>query len=542
MKNPITTLPLVNDASRRSFLKLSGVLGTAAAITASVAACSPASQPASSGSASGGAVDPTKELVAGISFALSTGFDPGTASGATPVAANNHLFEGLVDLHPATRQPYLALAASDPKKVSDTSWEVELKQGATFHDGTPVTVDDVVWSFKRILDPSLKSLFAGFLPFLADVAKKDDKTVAFTLKTPFAGFAQRIAVVKVVPKALTDTPEKQKAFDAKPVGTGPYQFVSAAANDKIVFKKFDGYKGKYPARANNMTWLLISDGTARVNSIPSRTAAIEDVPYLDVDSLKSRVTVQAVQSFGQLFLMFNCAKAPFSDKRVRQALHYALDTESIIKKALMGNAKAASSYFQEGHPDYTKAKTQYDYNVDKAKQLLADAGVSNLSLRVTSTQNSWIDPIMPLIKENWDAIGVKTTLDIVPSATVYSSQRADGGDYDVVCASGDPSVFGNDGDLLLSWFYRPGTWMHTRARWDGTPEFKQIQPLLDQAAQSDADKAKTLHGQVVDILAEQAPLYPIFHRQLPTAWDDKQLDGFQPLPTTGVSFIGVGHK
>ncbi|GAB2742405.1 ABC transporter substrate-binding protein [Sinomonas soli] len=542
MKNPIANLPLADDASRRSFLKLSGVLGAAAAISASVAACSPVSQTSSSGSTGSASADPTKELVAGISFALSSGFDPGTASGATPVAANNHIFEGLVDLHPATRKPYLALAASDPKKVSDTSWEVELKQGATFHDGSPVTVDDVVWSFKRILDPALKSLFAGFLPFLKDVAKKDDKTVAFTLKTPFAEFAQRIAVVKVVPKALTDTAAKAKAFDAKPVGSGPYKFVSAAANDKIVFAKFDGYKGQYPARANSMTWLLISDGTARVNSIPSRTQAIEDVPYLDIDSLKSRATVQAVQSFGQLFLMFNCAKAPFSDKRVRQALHYALDTDSIIKKALLGNAKAATSYFQEGHPDYTKASTQYTYDPGKAKQLLQEAGVSDLSLRVTSTQNSWIDPIMPLVKENWDAVGVKTTLDIAPTATVYSAQRADGGDYDVVCASGDPSVFGNDGDLLLSWFYRPGTWMKTRARWAGAPEFAQIQTLLDQAAQSDAAKAKGLHAQVVDIIAEQAPLYSVFHRQLPTAWDEKQLLDFQPLPTTGVSFIGVGHK
>jgi peptide/nickel transport system substrate-binding protein len=541
MSNDTSRLPLVGSASRRNFLKLSGAIGAAAAISASVAACSPAAQPAatSSGAAS---VDPTKEIVASISFALSTGFDPMITTGATPQAANNHMFEGLVDLHPATRKAYLALAASDPKKVSDTAWEVEVKQGATFHDGTPVTVDDVVWSFQRVLDPANKSLFAGFIPFVSKVEKKDDKTVAFTLSTPFAGFAERISVVKVVPKALTDTAEKAKAFDAKPVGTGPYKFVSATKEDKIVFEKFDGYKGQYPARSNKMTWLLIADGAARVNSIPSRAQAIEDVPYLDIDSLKSKVKVEAVQSFGMLFLMFNCAKAPFDNPKVRQALHFGTDTEGIIKKALLGNAKAASSYFPEGHASYTKAKSVYTFDQAKAKQLLSEAGVTELSLTLTSTQNSWIDKIVPLIKENWDALGIKVTLDIAPSAAVYSNDKVGGGNFDVVCASGDPSVFGNDGDLLLSWFYRGDGWAKARYRWSTTPEYGQVQDLLKQAATSDASKAKELHSQVIDIVSAQVPLYPVFHRQLPTAWDDKQLEGFQPLPTTGVSFIGVGRK
>ena len=540
MSNPISSLPLVKEASRRDFLKLSGAIGAAAAFTASLAACSPATQTSSAGTS--GAIDPTKEIVAGISFTLSGGFDPLQTSGATPFAANMHIFEGLVDLHPATRQAYLALAASDPKMVDDHHWEVALKQGATFHDGTPVTIDDVVYSFQRVLDPANKSLFAGFVPFIAKVSAKDANTVSFTLNSPFPGFKERIAVVKVVPKALVDTPAKAKAFDAKPVGSGPYKFVSATAGDRIVFSKFDGYKGQYPARSNSMTWLLVSDGAARVASLPSRTEAIEDVPYLSVDSLKSKVTVESIQSFGLLFLMFNCAKAPFNDVRVRQALFYALDTEGIISKALLGNATAATSYFPQGHPSYHKASTVYTLNQDKAKSLLAEAGASNLTVRLTSTQNSWIDTVVPLIKEGWDAIGVKTTLDIVPSATVYSAQRADGGNFDVVCASGDPSVFGNDGDLLLSWFYRAGTWPKSRYYWTQTPEYAKVQDLLTQAATADAGKAKDLQGQVIDIVAEQAPLYPVFHRKLPTAWDPAQLDGFQPLPTTGLSFLGVGRK
>ena len=276
-----------------------------------------------------------------------------------------------MELHPATREPYNALAAADPKMVNGTTYQVAIREGAIFHDGTPVTAEDVVFSFTRVLDPANKSLFSQFIPFIQEVKALDAKTVEFTLKYAFPGFAPRISVVKVVPKALANFPlgsEQLKAFDAKPVGTGPYKLVSAVKDDKIVFEANPAYNGPMPALAKGMTWLLLSDAAARVTAMQSgRVQAIEDVPYLDIDGLKSKATVESVQSFGLLFLMFNCAKAPFDNKLVRQALHYGLDKESIIKKALFGNAKAASSYFQEGHPDYVKAKNVYGYDAKKGR-------------------------------------------------------------------------------------------------------------------------------------------------------------------------------
>lgn len=152
---------------RREFLKLTGMLGAAAAFSATVAACSSSST--TTGATGAGS---TTLLEAGISYALSTGFDPMTSSGATPFAANMHIFEGLVDLHPATREPYLALAKADPKQVNDTTWEVTLRSGAKFHNGDPVTVDDVIYSFDRVTDTKNASLFAQFVPFIKSVKAK----------------------------------------------------------------------------------------------------------------------------------------------------------------------------------------------------------------------------------------------------------------------------------------------------------------------------------------------------------------------------------
>ncbi|PYI69853.1 peptide ABC transporter substrate-binding protein [Arthrobacter livingstonensis] len=539
MSNSLQNLPL-NQASRRTFLKAAGVLGTATAFTATLAACGGPSKSTAKGAANTGTVNKDLSIEAGISYSLSTGFDPMSSSGATPLAANLHIFEGLVELHPATREPYNALAASDPKKIDDKTYQVTIRDGAKFHDGSAVTTDDVVYSFERVLDPANAALFAQFIFFIDSVKKVDAKTVEFKLNTPFSGFGPRISVVKVVPKALAA--KDQKAFDANPVGTGPYKFVSAAKDDKIVFARNDAYNGPKPALAKDMTWFLLADASARVTAMQSgRVQAIEDVPYLDVDALKNKVDVESVQSFGLLFLMFNLSKAPFDKKEVRQALHYALDKESIIKTAMLGNATAASSYFQPTHPAYQKASTVYGFDAAKAKSLLASAGVTNLKLTLTTTDTAWVKDVAPLIKKNWDAIGVNTTLESLASAAVYAPDKVGGLKYDVVAAPGDPSVFGNDADILLSWFFRGDTWAKNRFAWSGSAEYKEVQTKLNAAvAASDAD-AKVLYKEIVDIIADAVPLYPIFHRKLPTAWDGKKLKGFQPLPTTGVAFIGVGR-
>lgn len=538
MSNTLQNLP-ATPASRRTFLKAAGVLGAATAFTATLAACGSSSD-TNTGTESSAAANTDLSIEAGISYSLSTGFDPMSSSGATPMAANLHIFEGLVELHPATREPYNALAKEDPKMIDDLTYQVTIRDGVKFHDGTAVTTEDVAYSFERVLDPANKALFAQFIFFIDSVKAIDDKTVEFKLNTAFAGFGPRISVVKIVPKAAASA--DQKAFDAKPVGTGPYKFVSAAKDDKIVFARNDDYNGPKPALAKDMTWFLLSDASARVTAMQSgRVQAIEDVPYLDVDALKNKVDVESVQSFGLMFLMFNLSKAPFDKKEVRQALHYALDKDAIIKTALLGNATAATSYFQEGSPNYQKAATVYGFDADKAKSMLEAAGVKDLKVTLTSTDTAWVKDVIPLIKKNWDAVGVETTLEPLASAAVYGPEKVGGLNFDILAAPGDPSVFGNDADILLSWFYRGDTWAKNRFAWSDSAEYKEVQTKLDAAlAASEAD-AKKLYSEIINIVAEEAPLYPIFHRKLPTAWDSKKLTGFQPLPTTGISFIGVGR-
>ncbi|WP_306233819.1 ABC transporter substrate-binding protein [Agrococcus beijingensis] len=521
------------DSRRRVAMAVAGATVAALAL----AACSGSAAPAPEDSGSAAAVDPNAIIEAGISYSLGGSFDPMLASGAVTVSANWHIFEGLVDLDPVTREAYPALAVDLPTEIDETTYELDIREGATFHDGSPVTTDDVVFSFERVLDPASGSLFTSMIDFIDTVEAVDEDTVRITTDYPFSLVNERLGIVKIVPKAVVEA--DAEAFGTTPIGTGPYSLVSAVPDDKLVFERNDAYNGPRPALAAGMNWNLLSDPAARVTAMQSGTIqAMEDVPYIDAEGLSATTDVEAVQSFGLLFMMFNTQQAPFDDPRVRQAFYYALDMDRIIETGLLGNAEAATSFLPSTHPNYNEASTVYSYDPARAEELLAEAGVSDLEITLLMTDTGWVRELAPLIKESLDAVGISTTLDIGQSPAQYA--KVDSGGFQVMIAPGDPSVFGNDADVLLRWWYGDNVWSNTRYAWADSPEFAQLTELLDQGVRVSGDEQQQAWNDAIDLVAEQVPLYPLLHRQLPSAWDSQQLLGFEPVPTTGLSFLDVG--
>ena len=253
--------------SRRRFLTIVGAMGAASTIVGSLSACgtTPAQRGAAASSGAASAVAKADgTITAAISYELGTsGFDPMTTTAALTVAANWHTMEGLTEILPSgAREVYAALGKDLPKKIDATTYEVALRDGAVFHDGSPVTVDDVVFSFTRVLDPASKSFYSQFLTFIDAVTKKDDTTVTIKLKFPFSLVAERIAVVKIVPRAAVS--KDLKAFDANPIGTGPYKMTDNSATSKEVkFERFDKYTGKRPAKAAKMVWKVMPPSMER---------------------------------------------------------------------------------------------------------------------------------------------------------------------------------------------------------------------------------------------------------------------------------------
>jgi len=530
-------------SSRRDFIRLTGTLGMAAGLAVSLAACGGKGKTAGGAKASGMATDQEVThkdgvITAGISYELGTnGYDPMTTSSALTVAANWHTLEGLTELHPATREVYAALAAEMPKKIDDTTYEVKLRKDAKFSNGSAVTAEDVVYSFERILVKKLPP-YSNFLPFIDKVEAKDASTITFKLKHAFVLLPERLSVVKIVPKAVVEADPKK--FTYNPVGSGPYKMTdNGAAKQVIVFERNDHYNGPYPALVKTMKWNIMPDDTTRTNAMTSGSVqAIDAVPAAHPNTPHDPGQGSALQGFSLLFAMFN--NTTFSNVKARQAVLYALDYDKICKDAMAGLAAPATCFVQEGHPAYKKAKTVYSKDLDKAKALLAEAGIT--SIRMLCSDHGWFSGVRPVIRENLEALGVTVSYDEKKSSDLYTFIESQDGAkaWDVVIAPGDPSVFGEDGDLLMRWWYDTPTWIENRMHWKGSEGQKAIYALLEEGAKLEGDKQIAKWQEAFDKISEEVPLYPIFHRKSPIAYNSSTLKDFQPIKLTALSFLGTG--
>lgn len=524
--------------SRRDFLRYSGAVSAAAAISATLSACS---GPASTSSAGAGG---DKDLVtAVIGYGNNQSWDPTMTASAFSMAANNHIYEGLVDTDPITRDPYPALATAMPADTSATTWKFTLRQGAKWHDGQPVTVDDVLFTFQRILDPAAKTLtYSFFGTWLKEVRKVDDTSVELVFNFPFPDALQRLTIAKIMPKHVFGAPGGwDAAKGGKAVGSGPYKMVAHNPKSNTVLEAFADYNGPRKPAIKKMNWLSIVEAPARVAKISGASAEAQiadNIPYANIDQLRNGgLTVEGGKGMNHMFLMFNTALKPFDDVRVRQALLYAIDTKKMIDVALKGHGTPATSFLNEQNASYAKAKTVYNYDPAKAKALLSAAGVTNLSVTLMAVNVSWIADCLPTIANSWQAIGVKTTLEPQDTAALFTKMDQSQS-YQVVAAASNPNQFGLDADLILRYNYTSGgTWMKY-TKWDTSPDAKNLFALMDQATREpDPTKKLALLHQYLDVIAEQAVLYPVLHTELMTAWNPKKLTGVRPQAYPGISLL-----
>ncbi|MGJ5828112.1 ABC transporter substrate-binding protein [Streptomyces ossamyceticus] len=526
--------------ARRSFLKHSGALGAAAALSPALAACS-AGPESTNDTGGGGGRNGT--LTAVIGYGNDGSWDPTQTASAFCMAANNHIYEGLLDTDPLSREPYAALATAVPGDLGGTSWTFELRPGATFHDGKPVTADDVVFVYERILDPGTQTLAKGFFAsWLKEVRKVDARTVELVLKFPFPDGVSRLTLAKIMPQHVFSRPGAwEEAVKGKAIGSGPYRQTAHHPKSNTTFEAYADYNGPRPAAFGKMNWLTIVDAAPRVAKISGASAGAQiadNIPYANIGQLeKGGMTVQGGSGMNNLFLMFNTRHKPFDDVRVRQALHYAVDRDKMIEVALKGHGKPASSFLDEGNPSYRPARTVYGYDPEKAKALLAEAGVRDLRVDILAVNVSWIVDCLPTLKASWDAIGVETTLSPQETTAVFTKMDQKQ-DYQVVAAASNPNQFGLDADLIMRYNYGPQNLWMRYARWADAPVARKLFADMDRATKEpDADRKKAMVQDYLDVVAEQAVLYPVVHNELMTAWDPKRLSGIRAQPYPGINLL-----
>ncbi|APY88418.1 ABC transporter substrate-binding protein [Streptomyces alfalfae] len=526
---------------RRSFLRYSGALGTAAALSGTLAACS--AGPESTNETGDGGQGGDSTLTAVIGYGNDGSWDPTQTASAFAMAGNEHIYEGLLGADPISREPYAALATEVPNDLKATTWTFSLRPGAKWHDGKPVTADDVVFVFDRILDPKTQTLAKGFFEsWLKEVRKTGATSVELILKFPFPDGAARLSLAKIMPKHVFGEPGAwDEATKGKTVGSGPYRMTAHHPKSNTTFEAFADYNGPRKAAFKKMNWLTIVDAAPRVAKISGAGADAEisdNIPYANIGQLKKGgLTVEGGAGMNNLFLLFNTAHKPFDDVRVRQALHYAIDREKMIEAALRGHGRASTSFLNESNPSYRPAKTVYGYDLAKARKLLKEAGAGKFGVNLMAVNVSWIVDCLPTIKDGWEKLGVEVTLDPQETTAVFTKldQKKD---FQIVAAASNPNQFGLDADLIMRYNYGPRNIWMGYARWAGNPTAKRLFTDMDRATREpEASRKRAMIQDYIDTVAEQAVLYPVVHNELMTAWDPKKISGVQPQPYPGINLL-----
>ncbi|MDY5128487.1 ABC transporter substrate-binding protein [Actinotignum urinale] len=465
-----------------------------------------------------------------------TNLNPDTATSTLAVSANWHVVEGLYELDMHTHHPYRGLAKADSlKKVSDTEYEVTIRKNPKFSTGKPVTMHDIVASFERSLKPN--NVYHSLLNFIDKVEAKDDTTLTIHLNRPFTLMKQRLALVKITPAS-----QSEEERNTKPIGSGPWAYDSISPTS-ITFRPNEHYSGIYPATADRMEWLLLKDSTARATAFEKKHVDVmESVPGKIETQLKNTgATIKSVQGFNAPFLMFNTRKTPFNDARVRQAFFYAINTKKLIEKDMDSTASPTTSLLPQTHKNHHRASNIYTYDPDKARELLAQAGVHHLSVTLLASDHPWISALVRDITHDLEAVGITVSVDTKPSEAIYSSETdIENPTYDVVLAPGDPSVFGTDPDLMMNWWYGDNMWTQKRTGWKASPKFDELHKILRLASTKQNEEQQEEWNKALNIISEEVPLYPLFHRHMVTAFRDDKVTNFAPISSSGLTFVNAG--
>ena len=357
-----------------------------------------------------------------------------TDAGTRDVVFN--LYEGLVK--PTSDGGFIPAVASDYIISDDAkTYTFTLRDGITFHDGTPVTIEDVKYSIDRYAEIQGES--SAFSSLVDSIEVQDDKTLVVNLKESYSEFLPMMTIA-IIPQSNEDPA-------GNPIGTGPFKYVSYTPGQNLELEKYDGY------------W---QEGVPSLDSVEFKFIADVDTAFVElqagtIDILKYLTSAQAetlgddyniVQGSMNLVhaMYLNSAYEPLSKTEVRQALCYAVDRDAINNFIFGGKSHIIGSHMIPAMSKYyePEAETVYSYDPEKAKELLADAGYADgfdLEITVPSSYSQHVDSAQ-IIADELSQVGINVTLNQVEWST-WLQDVYKGGNFQA-------TVIGFDGTLAPS--------------------------------------------------------------------------------------------
>ncbi len=390
-----------------------------------------------------------QELRVATSYKLMT-LDPQFADLNENTSLLSHIYERLV-YQDEKLNPKPGLAVSW-KRLSDTQWTFSLRENVHFHDGSPFTAEDVIYSLERVrifLKPPSGG-FQSYTQAIKSVTAPDPLTVVIETNTNAPTLPLALSSIFIMPHLASGfrSTEDLNGGAAAPNGTGPYKFDSWQSGERLKLVRNDSYWGGKPAWSH-VEFRVIESPAARVAALSTGDVDLADyIPARDVESLKTRgLSVASAPAARSNFLQFDLDKDtlpavtdragkpianPFKNKLVREALAVATDRSLLADKILLGYGTAAAQLFPNGLPG-TSAKlvpTPPDYA--RAKALLAEAGLAdgfNVVVAGPTGRYPGDGESLQAITQNWARIGVRVEPTVAPFSTFATKRSA--GEYAV---------------------------------------------------------------------------------------------------------------
>ena len=425
-------------------------------------------------------------------------------------------------------------------EVSDDllEWTFHLRE-ATWHDGTPVTAEDVKFSIERIKDPAIASPRASHFAAVERIDVLDARTVRFTLAQPFTPLLSFLAASLnvIVPQHVV---EEHGDLQNVTVGSGPFRLVEYLPQTRLVLTRYEDYWGR-DADGNQLPYLdgitftFYPDATARSTAILTGNVDwIEYVASVDVPTLEAdpNVVVFGGPTSNYRSVQFNHEHPPFDDARVRQAFAYAIDRQMVVDLALFGidGVVATGSTVPPGN--FYAVESPYTVrDVEKAKALLAEAGYPDgfeFEFYITSTYSFLRDPA-EVVQANLADIGVRANIKLEDWSIYLPNYLA--GEFTVILtgSSGqaDPDAF------LHTPFYSTssGNWINFAD--------ERIDELLDAGRREpDPEARRAIYQEAQERILELSPMVFLFHSAQYSA-QRPQVQGYEFYGNG--SYIGFRH-
>lgn len=338
------------------------------------------------------------------------------------ITAQYAVFETLTLIDTKTGEPKGVLAKSWTMAPDYKSMDIQLRDDVTFHSGRKMTSADVIYTIQQVQNPA-NTVGTRFIAAQIDgVAADGDYGVQLTFKRPLPNVFDLFEIMPIVDK---DTFANYKDGQ-QVVGTGRFTWKSWTPGGKIELAKYPDYRDAKGTHLDKIEIQIIADPTAELTAIRSgRVQYAMSMSALDTRTVSTEPGYALVESGGAAqSLGFDVTKAPFDNKLVRQAVHYAIDRDRIVDQVEGGQAEATSLPWKTSTPGYdTKQGERYTYQPEKAKQLLKQAGAEGVSFDVVVPDIPESVGIFEIVQNNLKAVGLNATPQVI-STTDYDQRIA----------------------------------------------------------------------------------------------------------------------